>query len=548
MTYPHPINFHDLDEDAVVRTILEGTATETGEGFFAALVENLSKALNTQSAWVTEFLEESRQLRALAFWADGELMPGFEFDIDGTPCEAVVENSRLVHYPDKVFELFPDSNNIKKFRSVSYMGVPLLGSKGKVIGNLAVLDNRPMPEEPRSLAILQIFAARASAELQRLYADTEIKKREEKYRRIVETAAEGFLLMDEHCVITDLNEAFCRLMGYSREDIIGKTLFDFSQEDNKRQFMVDPEAAPAGDNSGLEGIFVSKDGRPVSVLMHRSTLRDDKGSTIGSMAFITDMTEQKKSLALAGEIQKNLLPHESPRVQGLDIAGRNETCDEIGGDYFDFLWGLECPNNHFDAVVGDVTGHGVEAALLMTTARAFLRMRASQCGDISQIVTEMNRHLTLDFLDTGRFMTLFYISIDPHNKLLQWVRAGQDPAVIYDPHEDRFEELSGEGLALGVDENFSYQENLKTGLRPGQIIAIGTDGIWETFNQNGDMFGKALFREIIRENSHLGAEQIVAAVYDELDRFANGAKKKDDITLVIIKLQEISTHGEDWQI
>jgi sigma-B regulation protein RsbU (phosphoserine phosphatase) len=145
-------------------------------------------------------------------------------------------------------------------------------------------------------------------------------------------------------------------------------------------------------------------------------------------------------------------------------------------------------------------------------------------------------------------MTLFYISVDPQTKTLQWVRAGHDPAIIYDPQENTFEELKGDGLALGVDENFSYQENLKTGLRPGQVIAIGTDGIWETFNQNGDMFGKGLFRRIIQENSHRDANQIVDAVYNELNRFANGAKTKDDITLVIMKLQEISDGSEDWQI
>ena len=89
MQNPRRLSFHDLDEDAVVRAILEGTATKTGEEFFAALVENLSKALDTQSAWVTEFIEKSRRLRALAFWADGELIPNFEIDVDGTPCEAV---------------------------------------------------------------------------------------------------------------------------------------------------------------------------------------------------------------------------------------------------------------------------------------------------------------------------------------------------------------------------------------------------------------------------------------------------------------------------
>ena len=548
MSNPYQLNFQDLDEDAVVRAILEGTATETGEGFFAALVENLSKALHTQSAWVTEFISKTRQLRALAFWADGKLMPNFEMDVDGTPCQAVVETAQLVHYPDKIIEVFPNNHNLRKFRAASYMGVPLLDAGGKILGNLAVLDTRPMRKKPRALAIFQIFATRASAELQRLHADAEIKKREEKYRRIVETAAEGFLSMDEHGVINDLNEAFRNMLGYSREDIIGKTPLDFTREDNRHYFAVNTVNSQAGGNTKFAGTLIAKNDRPIPVLLHRSTLRDEQGNIIGHTAFVTDMSEQKKSLALAAEIQKSLLPNAPPRVQGLDIAGRNDSCDEIGGDYFDFLWGQECSNNHFDAVVGDVTGHGVDAALLMTTARAFLRMRASQCGGISQIVTEMNRHLTLDILNTGRFMTLFYISIDPQTKTLQWVRAGHDPAIIYDPQENTFEELKGDGLALGVDENFLYQENLKTGLRPGQIIAIGTDGIWETFNQKGDMFGKELFRQIIQKNSHRDANQIVDAVYNEINRFANGAKTKDDITLVIMKLQEMPAEREDWQI
>jgi PAS domain S-box-containing protein len=548
MPNPYHLNFQDLDEDAVVRAILEGTATETGAGFFAALVENLAKALHTQSAWVTEFIPKTRQLRALAFWADGKLMPSFEMDIDGTPCQAVVETAQLVHYRDKITEFFPNNHTIRKFRAASYMGVPLLDAGGKILGNLAVLDTRPMRKKPKALAIFQIFATRASAELQRLYADSEIKQREEKYRRIVETAAEGFLLMDEHCVINDLNEAFCNMIGYSREDIIGKTPFDFTREDNKHYFSMNTGDLKSEGKTKFESTFVSKNSRTIPVLMHRSRLRDDQGNLIGHLAFETDMTEQKKSLTLAGEIQRSLLPHESPRVLGLDIAGRNDTCEEIGGDYFDFLEELECAHNHFEAVVGDVTGHGVDAALLMTTARAFLRMRAAQCGTISQIVTEMNRHLTLDFLHTGRFMSLFYISIDPETKTLQWVRAGHDPAILYDPAQDNFEELKGDGLALGVDENFAYQENLKTGLEPGQVVAIGTDGIWETFNPKGEMFGKERFRQIIRANSHLAASQMVAAVYQEIDRFANGAKKKDDITLVIIKIQKLPVEKEDWQI
>ena len=175
MTTYNQLTFQDRDEDAVVRAILEGTATETGARFFAALVENLSMALNTHSAWVTEYIEKSRQLRALAFWADGEMITDFVIDIDGTPCEAVIDNARLVHYPDNILEFFPRNSSLKKYQAVSYMGVPLLDSKGRILGNLAVMDTRPMPEEPQSLAIFQIFAARASAELQRIRAEREIQ-------------------------------------------------------------------------------------------------------------------------------------------------------------------------------------------------------------------------------------------------------------------------------------------------------------------------------------------------------------------------------------
>jgi sigma-B regulation protein RsbU (phosphoserine phosphatase) len=372
----------------------------------------------------------------------------------------------------------------------------------------------------------------------RKLAEEELRKSEEKFRRIVETAGEGFILMDENLVIMDVNEAYCRMLGYAREEILGKTPLDFASDEFKQFMLTNREDILSREYRVLEGESISKDGRKVPVLIHGNTLRNDQGDVIGNMAFITDMTEHKKALALAGEVQKSLLPQAEPEVPGLDIAGRNISCDEIGGDYFDFLWRQEYPDAFFSVIVGDITGHGVDAALLMTAARAFLRMRASQSGSISQIVTEMNRHLSQDVLDTGRFMTLFYLTLDPQEDQIGWVRAGHDPAIIYDPARDTFEELKGKGIALGVDENFTYPENHKTGLNEGQVIAVGTDGIWETFNQDGEMFGKERFREIIRRNANAGARVILNAVYDELNQFAKGLKAEDDITLVIVKVNE----------
>ena len=372
---------------------------------------------------------------------------------------------------------------------------------------------------------------------ERKLAEEELRKSEEKFRRIVETAGEGFLLMDENLQIVDVNDAYCNLLGYPREEIIGKTPLDLATEEFK-QFMESHRISIlAREYRKLEGTLIAKDGRQIPILIHGSTLRDDNDNVIGNMAFITDMTEHKKALALAGEVQKSLLPQDKPVIQGLDIAGKNVSCDEIGGDYFDFLWRRDTKKGPFSVVVGDISGHGVESALLMTTARAFLRMRASQPGTISEIISAMNRHLTRDVLETGRFMTLFYLTIDPEKDRIDWVRAGHDPALVYDPGRDVFTELKGDGVALGVKENFDYHENNISGLTNGQIIAIGTDGIWEAINSNGEMFGKERFRNIIRKNAGSGSGDIVAAVYNELNQFTRGQKSEDDITLVIIKIQ-----------
>ena len=375
---------------------------------------------------------------------------------------------------------------------------------------------------------------------ERKLAEDNLRKSEEKFRRIVETAGEGFILMDEDLHIMDVNDAYCRMLGYSRDELLGKRPLELATESFREFMQVNREKILSQEYREFEGESVAKDGRIVPILIHGNTLRGDQGEVIGNMAFITDMTEQKKALALAGEVQKSLLPQSKPRIPGLDVAGKNISCDEIGGDYFDFLLRGESSNAPLSVVVGDITGHGVDAALLMTTARAFLRMRASQSGTISDIITAMNRHLTQDVLESGRFMTLFYMTLDPEEKRIDWVRAGHDPAVIYDPALDRFEELRGSGVALGVDEAFNYIANHKKNITNGQIIAIGTDGIWEAYNKDGKMFGKDRFREIIRQKADESAGEILNAVFHDLEQFTKGQKPEDDITLVIIKLDQPS--------
>jgi PAS domain S-box-containing protein len=216
-----------LDENIALRTILEGTATETGERFFAALVQNLAKAMNTHGAWVTEYLRESRRLRALAFWLGGQWIHDYEYDIAGTPCEPVIDGARLVHYPDNVLALYPKDLDLKEVGAVSFMGVPLMDLNGKILGHLAVLDRRPMPEDPQGLAVIRIFAARAAAELQRLRAEAEVREREEKLGRLVNSAMDAIIELDRNLKVTRTNPAAEKVFRWAAGQVIGQDFTRF---------------------------------------------------------------------------------------------------------------------------------------------------------------------------------------------------------------------------------------------------------------------------------------------------------------------------------
>lgn len=239
------------------------------------------------------------------------------------------------------------------------------------------------------------------------------------------------------------------------------------------------------------------------------------------------------ALKLAEEVQQNLLPQEPPYLVGLDIAGTSKYCDETGGDYYDYL---ELPKGSLGVVVADVSEHGVGAALLMTTARALIRQRAAMTGDIARIFTDVNQELYKDVKETGRFMTMFFLEIDVAGKMLRWIRAGHEPAIFYDAGKDTFDELAGEGMALGVDKNIEFHEFSRQGWVAGSVVVVVTDGIREALGEQGEMFGLDRLREVIRKNLTEPAEAIQDAIIKELRIFQGDTPQQDDMTLVVVKL------------
>lgn len=225
----------NIDIDVALRTILEGTATETGEGFFKALVKNLAAALNTHGAWVTEYFAESRRLKALAFWMGEQWLDGWEMVVDGTPCERVIEQRCLVHIPDNLLRIYWDNPDVKSIGAASYMGMPLLDLDGKILGHLAVLDRRPMPAEPRAQALFQIFAVRAAAELRRLRAEAQVREREQKLGRLVDGAMDAIIELDQHLQINQMNPAAEKILGAPAAALTGQTFTRFLAPDSREK-------------------------------------------------------------------------------------------------------------------------------------------------------------------------------------------------------------------------------------------------------------------------------------------------------------------------
>jgi sigma-B regulation protein RsbU (phosphoserine phosphatase) len=256
-------------------------------------------------------------------------------------------------------------------------------------------------------------------------------------------------------------------------------------------------------------------------------------------AMVSQLQERmklKEALNLAMEVQQSLLPQKVPEIEGFDIAGKSIYCDETGGDYYDFIEFSDVNGEHLGIAVGDVAGHGIAPALLMTTVRAFLRSRVfMKPEDLADAITDVNRLLCIDTSETGNFMTLFFLLLDSGNGKVRWVRAGHEPAVVYDPSTDSFSELYGDGIALGVDETYAFQENRQELWSDSQIVLIGTDGIWESENPQGEAFGKKRLREIIRKHMHQTSQEIVDAIAEALANHRGSEPQQDDITMVIIK-------------
>lgn len=242
----------------------------------------------------------------------------------------------------------------------------------------------------------------------------------------------------------------------------------------------------------------------------------------------------KQSLLLAKEIQQHLLPVSAPACPNFELAALSRYCDETGGDYFDFIGLKNTAQQQLGLAVGDVSGHGVGTALVMATARGVLHSLVDRhAADLESLAGELNDHLCRGTAD-AYFMTMFYGVLNPENRSLAWISAGHAPMFFYQA-DGQVKELYSSGIPLGIIEGTPYEMGPATRFVPGDILLVGTDGIWETRNREGEMFGSKRIHELLIRYADSDADTIAGQLIAALNSFRGDRSQDDDITLMIVK-------------
>jgi serine phosphatase RsbU (regulator of sigma subunit)/pSer/pThr/pTyr-binding forkhead associated (FHA) protein len=236
-----------------------------------------------------------------------------------------------------------------------------------------------------------------------------------------------------------------------------------------------------------------------------------------------------RDLDQAAEIQQGYLPAVAPSVRGLDLAGHNAPCRTVGGDYYDFF---PYEGSRVAMVLGDVSGKGMPASLLMMGLQARVQALAEEPRDLASVMTRLNR-LTCANCPANRFITLFFCTLDGDTGELVYCNAGHNPPVLVRA-DGRQELLRGGGPVIGIIPEIEYSEYRNT-FEPGDTLIIYSDGVTEAANAENDEFETDRLAETVRLSRHLAASQIVERIRMAVAAHVAGAPQADDITIIAAK-------------
>ncbi|MCL4439458.1 MAG: SpoIIE family protein phosphatase [Firmicutes bacterium] len=422
-------------------------------------------------------------------------------------------------------------------------------------GNLAARVSIDGDDELSSLAgsvngMLEALERSQNELFNQRAAEEELRESEERFRRLVENAPLGILVLDLQGTVTTVNPSLVKILGPPSEDwVVGINLLTyppFSQSgisDSIRQCM---------ETGGIvisEHAYISKGGNFVWLCIYLTPLTRAGGKITGVLLLVEDITERKKveeellqkdrriqkELQLASTIQSSLFPINLPQVPGVTLAATAVSANEVGGDYCDLFINKY---NKLGIAIGDVMGKGVPAALFVAMTYAVVRNYALETEQPSAVVNRVNRVLFPQLENAQQFITFFYALYDPQTRELVYTNAGHNPPIVYRASTGECETLEVRDYFMGGILEAEYREG-KTMLNPGDVVLFYTDGLKEGRNKEKEQFGMERITQNLKVNHIYDPASIQEIISCEFSEFLDGELPLDDVTMIVIKIDEI---------
>jgi len=397
-----------------------------------------------------------------------------------------------------------------------------------VLGAPIIIDGK----QEGDYAIYRDITSRKKSEEDILIQKTYLEK-------LFNSAPEAIVLHDNDDVVVNVNDEFCRMFGYAREEAIGKPI----------NSLVAPEEFQ-GEAAGLSSKVIQgerveadtrrkrKDGSLIDVWILGAPIVHG-GKQMGVYAIYRDITERKREeearirskeeARMARNIQLHFLPKGVPDVRGYDIAGSSIPALNVGGDYYDFI---QLDNHRFAVSLGDVSGNGLAAALVMANLQATIRGQAMFDPEPKSVLKRANR-LLLRSTNSRTFISLFYGILNISTNTLKYANAGQDLPILFSPGNGK-RTLSVSSIVLGVKEDAVYQQE-EVPLGAGDRLLLYTDGIPEAMNGHREQFGPGRLAEIVQRERSWSVRTVIENVFTAVHAHTAGAFQADDMTVVMIE-------------
>jgi phosphoserine phosphatase RsbU/P len=278
------------------------------------------------------------------------------------------------------------------------------------------------------------------------------------------------------------------------------------------------------DSLAMNRPFSEEDARIVTALANVAAAK------IENVRLLEESMEKRRleeDMRVAAEIQRGLLPDGAPVVAGYGVVGSNRPCRTVGGDYYDF----SLSDGRLLMALGDVSGKGTGAALLMTVLRAAVRGHWAD-ESVAEAVARINSTVCQN-VTAGKYITFFLARLDPGSGRVDYVNAGHNPPLLI-RRDGTIETLNEGGMVLGLFDSMPYGEGIAE-LRSGDTLLIFSDGVTETWSAKGDEFGDQRLGEVAVRGRGLDAANLQTEILRELEVFEAGTKATDDRTLIVLK-------------